>query len=92
VEGFPKYSLDMTQWRQDTGVVSNSVMSINCGLAMLFYAEQAVWAPHLEDGISPMALVGASVDQYFKGAAVHDANVMCIRHSGSPRERPRLTW
>lgn len=68
VKGFPKYSLDMTQWRQDTGVVSNSVMSINCGLAMLFYAEQAVWAPHLEDGISPMALVGASVDQYFKGA------------------------
>jgi len=64
----PKYSLDMTQWRPDTGIVSNSVMSINCGLAMLFYAEQAVWAPHLEDGISPMALVGASVDQYFKGA------------------------
>ncbi len=68
VEQFPKYSLDMTQWRPDTGVVSNSVMSINCGLAMLFYAEQGVWAPHLEDGISPMALVGASVDQYFKGA------------------------
>ncbi len=55
---FPKYSLDMTQWRPDTGVVSNSVMSINCGLAMLFYAEQAVWAPHLESGISPMELVG----------------------------------
>jgi hypothetical protein len=68
LERFPKYSLDMTQWRPDTGVVSNSVMSINCGLAMLFYAEQAVWAPHLDDGISPMALVGASVDQYFKGA------------------------
>jgi hypothetical protein len=67
LERFPKYSLDMTQWRPDTGIVSNSVMSINCGLAMLFYAEQAVWAPHLEDGISPMALVGASVDQYFKG-------------------------
>lgn len=65
---FPKYSLDMTQWRPDTGVISNSVMSINCGLSMLFHAEQAVWAPHLEDGISPMALVGASVDQYFKGA------------------------
>jgi hypothetical protein len=65
---FPKYSLDMTQWRPDTGIVSNSVMSINCGLAMLFYAEQAVWAPHLEDGISPMELVSASVDQYFKGA------------------------
>ena len=43
-------------------------MSINCGLAMLFYAEQAVFAPQLEDGISPMALVGASVDRYFKGA------------------------
>jgi hypothetical protein len=68
LEHFPRYSLDMTQWRPDTGVVSNSVMSINCGLAMLFYAEQAVWAPHLEDGISPMELVGASVDQYFKGA------------------------
>ena len=65
---FPKYSLDMVQWRPDTGMVSNSVMSINCALAMLFYAEQAVWAPHLEDGISPMELVGASVDQYFKGA------------------------
>jgi hypothetical protein len=65
---FPKYSLDMVQWRPDTGVVSNSVMSINCGLAMLFYAEQAVWGPHLKDGISPMELVGASVDQYFKGA------------------------
>jgi hypothetical protein len=35
---------------------------------MLFYAEQAVWAPHLKDGISPMELVQASVDQYFKGA------------------------
>lgn len=68
LKGFPRYALDMTQWRPDTGVVSNSVMSINCGLAMLFYAEQAVWAPHLEDGISPMELVGASVDQYFKGA------------------------
>jgi len=67
LERLPKYSLNMTQWRQDTGVVSNSVMSINCGLAMIFYAEQAVFAPHLEDGISPMALVGASVDRYFKG-------------------------
>ena len=68
LQRFPRYSLNMTQWRPDTGVVSNSVMSINCGLAMLFYAEQAVWAPHLEGGISPMELVGASVEQYFKGA------------------------
>ncbi len=65
---FPKYSLNMTQWQPDTGMVSNSVMSINCGLAILFYAEQAVFAPHLEDGISPMELVGATVDRYFKGA------------------------
>jgi hypothetical protein len=64
----PKYSLNMTQWRQDTGMISNSVMSIDCGLAMLFYAEQAVYAPHLEDGISPMELVGATVDRYFDGA------------------------
>lgn len=67
LERFPKYSLDMTQWRPDTGVLSNSVMSIDCGLAMLFYAEQAVYAPHLQDGISPMELVGASVDRYFEG-------------------------
>jgi hypothetical protein len=66
--GFPRYSLDMVQWRPDTGIVSNSVMSLDCGLAMLFYAEQAVWAPHLDDGISPMELVGASVDRYFDGA------------------------
>jgi hypothetical protein len=68
LERFPKYSLDMVQWRPDTGMVSNSVMSINCPLAMIFYAEQAVWAPHLEDGISLMALVRASVDGYFNGA------------------------
>ncbi len=68
LERFPKYSLDMVQWRPDTGMISNSVMSINCGLAMLFYAEQAVFAPHLADGISPMALVGNTVDRYFQGA------------------------
>ena len=65
---FPKYSLNMVQWRPDTGIIGNSVMSLNCGLAILFYAQQAVFAPHLKDGISPMALVGASVDRYFQGA------------------------
>lgn len=65
---FPKYSLNMTQWRPDTGILSNSVMSIDCGLAILFYAQEAVFAPHLKDGISPMALVGASLDRYFQGA------------------------
>ena len=68
LERLPKYSLDITQWRPDTGIVSNSVMSLDCGLANLFYAEEAVFVPHLQDGISPMALVGASVDRYFQGA------------------------
>jgi hypothetical protein len=65
---FPKYSLNMIQWRPDTGILGNSVMSVDCGLAILFYAQQALFAPPLEDGISPMALVGASVDRYFQGA------------------------
>ena len=64
----PKYSLNMTQWRPDTGILSNSVMSIDCGLAILFYAQEAVFSPYLKDGISPMALVEASVDRYFQGA------------------------
>jgi hypothetical protein len=64
----PDYSLNMVQWRPDTGILSNSVMSIDCGLAILFYAEESVFAPHLENGISPMALVGASVERYFEGA------------------------
>lgn len=68
LQRFPKYSLDMTQWRPDTGILSNSVMSIDCGLAILFYAEEAVFTPHLQNGISPMALVGASVDRYLQGA------------------------
>lgn len=68
LQRFPKYSLNMTQWRPDTGIVGNSVMSIGCGLAMLFYAQQAVFTPHLNNDISPMALVGASIDRYFQGA------------------------
>jgi hypothetical protein len=63
-----KYSLNMVQWRPDTGIIGNSVMSVDCGLAILFYAEQSLFAPRLADGISPMALVGASVDRYFQGA------------------------
>lgn len=68
LERFPKYSLNMVQWRPDTGIIGNSVMSVDCGLAVLFYAQQAVFAPQLKDGISPMAMVGASVDRYFQGA------------------------
>lgn len=68
LERFPKYSLNMVQWRPDTGIIGNSVMSVPCGLAILFYAQEALFAPQLKDGISPMALVGASVDRYFQGA------------------------
>lgn len=64
----PKYSLNVVQWRPDTGIIANSVMSIPCGLAILFYAQQAVFSPRLENGISPMTMVGASVDRYFQGA------------------------
>lgn len=67
LERFPKYALNMVQWRPDTGIMHNSVMSIDCPLSLIFYAEQAVWAPRLEGGISPMALVSASVDRYFNG-------------------------
>lgn len=66
---FPKYSLNMVQWRPDTGIIGNSVMSVPCGLAILFYAQQAVFVPQLKDDISPMAMVGASVDRYFQGAS-----------------------
>ena len=65
---FPKYSLNMVQWRPDTGIIGNSVMSVNCGLGILFYAQQSVFIPPLKDGISPMTLVGASIDRYFQGA------------------------
>jgi len=68
LQRFPKYSLNMVQWRPDTGIIGNSVMSVDCGLAILFYAQQSVFAPRLQDGISPMALVGESVDRYFQGA------------------------
>ena len=66
---FPKYSLNMVQWRPDTGVIGNSVMSVPCGLAILFYAQQALFAPQLKDGISPMDMVRASVDRYFQVAS-----------------------
>lgn len=86
----PKYSLDMVQWRPDTEILGNSVMSIPCGLALLFYAQEAVFAPHLQNGISPMALVGTSVDRYFQGAPGYmmpDRNV-CAPDWRSSRETP----
>jgi hypothetical protein len=64
---FPKYSLDITQWRPDLQMVSNSVMSLDCGLAVLFYAQESLFVPHLQDVISPMALVKETVNRYLKG-------------------------
>lgn len=84
----PKYSLNMVQWRPDTGIIGNSVMSVPCGLAILFYAQEAVFAPRLQDGISPMEMVGASVDRYFQGAhgyQMPDRNV-CAPDWSSSRE------
>ena len=90
LERFPKYSLNMVQWRPDTEIIGNSVMSVGCGLAMLFYAQQAVFVPHLKNGISPMALVGTSVERYFQGAPGYmmpDRNV-CAPDWRSSRETP----
>ncbi|MGH7952571.1 MAG: hypothetical protein ACREFE_11730, partial [Limisphaerales bacterium] len=87
---FPKYSLDMVQWRPDTEIIGNSVVSLDCGLAILFYAQESVFVPHLKDGISPMALVGTSVDRYFQGAPGYmmpDRNV-CAPDWQSSRETP----
>lgn len=86
----PKYSLNMVQWRPDTQILGNSVMSVDCGLAILFYAQEALFAPHLKDGISPMALVGKSVERYFQGAPGYmmpDRNV-CAPDWHSSRETP----
>jgi hypothetical protein len=64
----PAYALNITQWRPDTGLISNSVVSVNCGLSMLFYAEMATFSPPLKAGISAMELVRASLHRYFNGA------------------------
>jgi len=87
---FPKYSLNMVQWRPDTGIIGNSVMSVNCGLAILFYAEQSVFVPQLKDGISPMALVGESLDRYFQGAPGYQmpGKNVCAPDWWSSRETP----
>ncbi len=64
----PAYALNITQWRPDMGIICNSVVSVNCGLSMLFYAEMAAFSPPLKAGISAMELVLASLHRYFNGA------------------------
>ena len=84
----PKYALNGVQFRPDTGILSNSVMSVDCGLSLLFYAQEALFVPHLKDGISPMGLVEESVERYFHGAPGYympDDNV-CAPGWSSSRE------
>ena len=83
----------MVQWRPDTGIIGNSVMSLPCGLAILFYAQQAVFAPHLENGISPMEMVGASVERYFEGArAIKCPTEMSARRIGRHHAKRLPIW
>jgi len=71
LKGLPKYSLNMAQWRVDQGVMANNTVSTDCALSLQFYAEMAVYAPAMKDGISPMALVVPTVDRYLDGLGGH---------------------
>jgi hypothetical protein len=71
LSGLPKYSLNIAQWRVDQSVLANNVISQDCPLSVQFYAEMAVYAPVMKDGISPMALVVPTVDRYLDGMGGH---------------------
>jgi hypothetical protein len=68
-------------------VLSNNVVSTNCPLSMQFYAEMAVYAPQLQDGISLMDLVAASVDRYLDGLGGH-----LMWHGFKVEVSPPGTW
>ena len=71
LHGLPRYALNIAQWMPGKKVLSNNVVSTNCPLSLQFYAEMAVYAPQLQDGISLMDLVAASVDRYLDGLGGH---------------------
>ena len=71
LRGLPKYALNIAQWRVDQSVLANNTMSQDCPLSVQFYAEMAVYAPVMKDGISPMALVVSTVDRYLDGMGGH---------------------
>jgi hypothetical protein len=71
LSGLPKYSLNIAQWRVDQSVLANNIISQDCPLSVQFYAEMAVYAPVMKDGISPMALVVPTVDRYLDGLGGH---------------------
>ena len=91
----PAYALNITQWRPDSGFISNSVVSINCGLSMLFYAEMATFTPPLKAGISAMELVRASLYRYFDGVPgylVPPRNVYAARGDWCPSRKIPAYW
>jgi hypothetical protein len=48
------------------GVLANNVVSDPASVSLWFYADQALWTPELERGISVMALVRRSVDWWLE--------------------------
>jgi len=66
-----RYALNIAQWMPGKKLLSNNVMSTNCALSLQFYAEMALYAPRLQEGIDLMKLVAASVDRYLDGVGAH---------------------
>ena len=71
LKGLPRYALNIAQWLPGNKVLVNNVVSTNCPLSLQFYAEMAVYAPRLQDGVEVMDLVAASVDRYLDGMGGH---------------------
>lgn len=71
LKGLPRYVLNISQWRPTQKVLCNNVVSTNCPLSLQFYAEMAVYAPLLKEGVNVMELVAASVDRYLDGMGGH---------------------
>jgi hypothetical protein len=71
LDDLPRYALNIAQWEPSRRVLINNVVSVPCPLSLQFYAEMAVYAPVLQDGVSLMDLVIPSVDGYLNGACRH---------------------
>ena len=71
LNGLPRYALNIAQWHPGKRVLTNNGVSTPCPHSILFYSEMAVYAPILQDRISLMDLVVASVDHYFDGQVAH---------------------
>jgi hypothetical protein len=71
LKGLPRYALNIAQWMPGQKLLSNNVVSTNCPLSLQFYAEMALYAPRLKDGIELMELVTASVNRYLDGVGGH---------------------